>query len=63
MTTISVFLDHSKSSDTLDHTILPKILKYGIRRLAWGWFMNYWKDKTQFESYKAIKSVPRDVTH
>ena len=46
---MGLFLDLSKAFDTLDHTILLKILcYYGIRGVTLKWFESCLENRTQF---------------
>ena len=54
---IWVFLDFSKTFDTVDHTIvLQKLSAYGIRGNALSWFESYLKDRRQFVTYNSVLS-------
>ena len=45
---LGVFLDSSKTFDTVDHSILPKeIFNYGIRGSALKWMTDYLKKRQQ----------------
>ena len=63
-TIMTVFLDLSKTFETIDHNILlDKLSYYGIRGLALEWFRNYYlSDRTQFVSYKGNNSEFQNVT-
>ena len=52
-----IFLDISKSFDTIDHYILfSKLYKYGIRGNTLNWFMNYLFNRYQFVSINNTSS-------
>ena len=62
--TIGVFIDLSKTSDTVDHDILLKKLEiYGILGTHFQWFRNYLRNRKQYiqfdgwqkTNYKAVK--------
>ena len=52
-----VFLDFSKTFDTVDHSILiTKLSNYGIRGIAKQWFTSYLTNKRQFVSVGSARS-------
>lgn len=56
-TPISVFLDLSKTFDTLDHQILLRKLKYyGITNIALNWFDSYVSNRSQYVDIEGVRS-------
>jgi len=61
--TLSVFLDHSKAFDTINHNLLCKTLcHYGIRSVALEWFRSYLTERKQYIYYKCIGSKLFPIT-
>ena len=57
---ISIFLDLSKTFDTLDYkTLLYKLHHYGIRNSTLNWFRSYLTNRTQYIEIDGIKSNSR----
>ena len=60
---IGIFIDFRKTFDTVDHSILlQKLYHYGIRGLAYDWFCDYLKNRTQLVSYHNIQSNYADIS-
>ncbi len=56
--TLAVFLDLSKAFDTIDHTLLLKILEHhGMRRLALEWFRGYLSNRMQYVECNKTKQT------
>ena len=58
---LGIFLDLSKTFDTLNHDILDKLYAYGIRGLANSWIKNYLSDRKQYVSYNNTNSAFNDI--
>ena len=57
------FIDFRKAFDTVDHSILlQKLYHYGIRGVAYDWFCDYLKNRTQLVSYHNIQSNYADIS-
>ena len=55
--TVGVFLDLSKSYDTIDHTILiNKLQCYGVRGSACNWFASYLHNRKQYVVFNKSES-------
>lgn len=61
---IGIFMDLSKAFDTIDHHILLKKLQhYGIRGIAYDWFVSYLKDRQQYVMVDGVKSSVKNIEH
>ena len=55
---IGLFLDFSKTFDTVDHDImLCKLSYYGIRGNALQWFESYLRGRQQYVTYNRVSSM------
>ncbi len=60
--TIALFIDVSKAFDSLDHYILlSKLEHYGIRGVAYDWFMSYLSNRFQFTELNGSRSLLRKI--
>ena len=59
---IGIFIDLKKAFDTIDHSILLKILQfYGIRGIAYKWLESYLENRKQYVSINGINSDYNNV--
>ena len=59
---LNIYLDLSKTFDTLDHTILPsKLHYYGILNLELNFFMNCLFNRHQYVQMGTAKSTLKNV--
>ena len=59
---LGIFLDLSKASDTVTHSILCKKLeRYGIRGIALDWMRNYLSARSQYVEYNNDTSEMKTV--
>ena len=59
-----VFLNLQKAFDTVNHTILLKILThYGITGIADKWFQSFLEDRKQFTSVQSSKSAEKPIRY
>ena len=59
---LAIYMDLSKTFDTLDHTILSNTLRYyGITDISLKWFMSYLSQRTQYAEVNCIKSSKRVI--
>ena len=55
--TIGIFIDLSKAFDTVNHQILlDKLSHYGIREVAFNWFVSYLSNRHQFIQFNDTSS-------
>ena len=60
---VGIFLDFSKTFDTVNHDILlQKLSLYGIQDIALTWFKDYLHNRTQYVTYNSIKSIKQRMT-
>ena len=61
--TISIFIDLSMASDTVDHSILIKKLEnYGIKNINIAWFKSYLSNRKQYISFGNKKTNNMTIT-
>ena len=59
---IGVFLDFSKTFDTVNHDVLlQKLQHYGIRGSALKWFQSYLSDRCQYVTYNGLESSKKAI--
>ena len=58
----SIFLDLSKTFDTLNHDILlTKLRYYGIQAIVLNWFQSYLTKRSQYVQYNDTSSSIREI--
>ena len=58
----SIFLDLSKSFDTVNYRILlHQLYRYGIRGVPLQWFKSYLESRTQYAEIENVKSNPLSI--
>ena len=60
--TCGIFLDFSKAFDTINHILLAKMNKYGIRGLPLEWFSSYLKERKQYVKIGNNESSKKTIT-
>ena len=59
---VSLFVDHSKALDTIDHAILrQRLSSVGLSVHAVAWFANYLSERTQCTQFGGLMSVKLSV--
>ena len=61
-TTCGLFLDLAKAFDTVDHNILSKLAKYGIRGLSHQLLKSYLTNRKQYPVVDGKQSTVRNIT-
>ena len=61
---LGIYLDFQKAFDTVDHSILLKILEhYGVRGLANNWFRSYLTNRKQYVSINGFDSTLKEMKY
>ena len=61
--TIGIFIDLKKAFDTIDHSLLIKMLTiFGIRGVASSWITSYLDKRSQYVYYNDVKSDALDIS-
>ena len=60
---VGLFVDLSKAYDTVNHKILlGKLLRYGVRGVAYDWLSNYLSSRTQYVFYNGVDSERMSIS-
>ena len=61
-TVVGIYLDIHKAFGTVDHNILLyKMYNYGVRGVAYRWFVSYLTNRKQFTCIKDVSSSMHDI--